>query len=267
MSLTAVAELESLTQDQPDNPLRPNQIEEYHGELRRLGAMADGRDVDGNPQHWIPGDRGLARRRVREIQEALDRQAPKKVSGERANAIHKKAGEVLDVLRGAMLPKSTMRRNPAGAVGHVLRNEFSPEFKRAAKTWKRAMRALDPTNNDPDFTNLERFRSEGAGDGTSSVMVDAQIPGLFALSNRAKHNWPLGEATADTALKQAQRQEGARAAAAKPTKAAKRSPLADQVHACDAAGCGASYRGAIGRTNLARHKAKDHPAVTEGLTA
>ena len=251
---TALVQLKELTKDQPENPLRPAQIEEHHAELRRLGAMAAGKDMDGHPQHWIPGDRGLARKRAREIQQAMERDHPKKIDGERASAVHRLAGEVMEtVIRPGLLPRSTMRRHPPGAVGHVLRTEFARPFKDAVLVWKRAMRGLDPTNADPDFTNVERFRAEGTGDGTSSFMADAQIPGHLAMSARAKENWPLGAPTADTPLKQAHRRERA-----------KPGPKPGPIYTCAADGCGKEYRGGFGKQNLQVHMAKAHP-VEEGV--
>ena len=96
-----------------------------------------------------------------------------------------------------------MRRNPACAVDYFRRNEGSNTVKDKILTWKRAMRALEPENADQDYTNLEKYRPQGTPeDGTSSFHVNAQIPGRFAQSPLAKENWPLGEPTINTAIKQ-----------------------------------------------------------------
>jgi hypothetical protein len=93
-------------------------------------------------------------------------------------------------------------------VDSFLKRENSPAIKKAILTWKRAMRALDPTNTDQDYTNIEKFRPEGVNpDGTSTFMADAQIPGVFAMSPAAKANWPLGAPTVDTALGQVKKRE------------------------------------------------------------
>ena len=210
----AVEELEALLQDQPANPLRPNQVKEYQDELGRLGAMAVGKDMEGHATAWVPGDRAAAGRRIRQIRETLAAQAPKKITGDRADAVHRKTQEVLEtVIKPGLLPRSHLRRNPPGAVGHLLRIEFARPFKTAVLTVKRALRALDPDNEDPDYTNIERFRPEGMGDGTSSFMADAQIPGVHAMSDRAKRNWPLGKPTVDTPQAQAQRRDSSQGAA------------------------------------------------------
>lgn len=199
--MKAVENLEQLLHDQPYNPLRPNQRDNYREELRRLEAI-----VQAPP--FVGGDRGAAVMRHREVKKTLETQAPKPITGERANDVHRLATEVLDtVLKPAMLPRAVSRRNPPGAVDHVLKNELSPTYKRAAIAWKRAQWALDPETSDPNHTNLERFRPEGMAGDTSTFMTSAQIPGNFAMSAQAKEHWPLGEPTADTALKQVQRRE------------------------------------------------------------
>lgn len=207
---SAVAQLDAILTEtaQPVNPLRHHQIVNYTEEARRLGAVLQKRDMDGTPgQGWITGDVSGASRRIREINTILTGQAPKRITGPRANQVHALATQVIqESIKPAMLPKSIMRRNPAGAVGQFQRSEMSPAFKRAALAVKRAIRAIDPENPDPDLTNLERFRPEGSPvDGTASFMSDATIPGYHAMTPLAKANWPLGEPTADTAQKQAAR--------------------------------------------------------------
>ena len=207
--IPAVEQLKAELHDQPAMPLRPPQIDEYHAELARLGVMVEGRDQDNVPRDWLKNASGASRRRALQIRKTLDEQSPKRVTGDRANRIHRLTEQVIDdVIRPALLPRSSMRRNPPGSVGHVLRTEFNPVFKDAVLTVKRALWAEDPDNRDPDYTNIERFRREGTGDGTATFMADAQIPGSLAFGPLAKSRWPLGEPTADTALNQARRQNG-----------------------------------------------------------
>ena len=203
----ALTELKELTKDQPHNPLRPQQVEGYQTEIRRLTKLRDSLDMDGKPAPWLGAPTADAAKRIRAIHQTLTDQAPKKITGPRANQVFQKIEEVLAAdIKPAMLSKTVMRRNPAGAVGHFLRSENSRGVKDAILTVKRAIRGLDPENPDPDLTNMERFRPEGArADGTTSFMPDATIPGFMAMTPLAKENWPLGEPTVDTALAQAQR--------------------------------------------------------------
>ena len=235
--IAVVERLKEELRDQPANPLRLHQVQEYQGELTQLAGQAEGRDLDGVKRDFLAGAKGAARRRIQQIEKVLADQTAKKVTGERANQIHADVKETLEtVIRPAMLPRSALRRNPPGAVGHLLRTEFNPAFKDAVLAVKRGLRALDPDNADPDFTNMERFRPEGLNpDGTSTFMADAQIPGAFAMTPAAKANWPLGPPTVETALAGAKRRAAreAPAAPAKQADATKRPRTAAQIAAVE----------------------------------
>ena len=231
MPIAAVEALKADLADQPASPLRFAQVDECNDEIRRLTGQVQGKDQDGQPQPWLRQASGSSGRRIREIRQFLDANAPKKITdGLKANRV--KAGIqaiVQEVIQPGLLPRSVMRRNPSGAVGHVLRTEFHREFKDAVQTVKRGLLGLDPENRDPDFTNVnERFRSEGTNpDGTSTFMADAQIPGKFAQTPLSKANWPFGEPTVDTALKQVVRREAAARSA--PALKVKRPPTDKQI--------------------------------------
>lgn len=201
----ATQKLEELLKDQPSNPLRPHQARAYREESRRL------REIVNAPQYVSGVDRGAAAKKARETEEVMTRQLPKPLIGETQDQVAKLAQEVMDGdIRPAMLTKEEMWRNPAGAVGHYLKKERHPITKAAIHLWKRAMLTLEPQSDDPDQANIERFRPEKMLTGTSTFMADAQIPGKFAMTPQAKEHWPLGEPTADTALKQVQEAEVAR---------------------------------------------------------
>jgi hypothetical protein len=222
--------------DQPENPLRAPQVAEHEEELQRLDAMATA------PPYVSGHNRSQAMQRARQVRTFLATHAPKPIDGERQNTVKRLADQVMaEVIQPALLTRSEMQRNPAGSVGKHLRQEASKPAKRAVLTWKRAMRALDPQNDDPDFTNVERFRREGGIVGTSTFMADAQLPGVFAMTPAAKANWPLPEPTT-TAVAQVRQREatrkpgrppmspearkaaGARLAQARAAKAAARGP-------------------------------------------
>lgn len=201
MSKETVAKLEQLLHDQPENPLRQNQVEAFQEEKQRLESIVKA------PSWQTGADRGAATKRFRQIDKYIREQAPKEMDASRKDSVAKLAGELLGQIRDVMLPRSVMRRNPAGAVDQFRRGEGSVGAKKAIMTWKRAMRALEPQNTDRDYTNLEKYRPEGTGEGTATFMPGAQIPGTFAMTPAAKDNWPLGEPTVVTPLKQAQAAE------------------------------------------------------------
>ena len=187
----------------PVTPLRPHQVRGYRDEHKRLEEIV-------HAPAWVEGDRGQAMKRHRSLAQMLADQAPRKTAA--PDEVKRLADAVLSShIQPALLPREIMRRNPAGAVGTFIRQEQGPETKRAIQQWKRARWALDPETDDPDHTNLERFRPELAPpDGASTFMAGAQIPGHFAMTPKAKANWPAEmpqQGTVESALVQVQRRE------------------------------------------------------------
>lgn len=200
----AVQQLATALKDQPANPLRNHQVEEYTSEKTRLDSIVN------SPAYVTGVDRGAASKRARDLGKLIDGQVAKPLHGARKDEIAKLAGEVMEsTIRPALLTREEMRRNPAGSVGKFLRVENSKPIKQAIQHWKRAQLALEPDSQDPDLANVERFRPEmiHATGGAATFMPGAQIPGNFAMTPLAKENWPLGEPKVDTPLKQAQRKE------------------------------------------------------------
>lgn len=227
----SVKQLESALQHQPKNPLRHHQVTEYQDEADRLN------DIVQAPAYVTGVSRGAARRQAQSINKVIEQQIAKPLQGAEKDRVAKLANEVMeDVIRPALLPREDMRRNPAGAVGRFLREENSKPVKHAVQQWKRAMLAVEQGNPDPDLANVERFRPEKIHDtgGTSTFMAGAQIAGNFAMTPKAKENWPLGEPTATTALGEVKKREMSDAqkaglAKAQAARAAKRNAPKEQV--------------------------------------
>ncbi len=200
----AVQQLAAQLKDQPKNPLRNHQVEEYTTEKTRLDQIVSA------PAYVTGADRGAAAKRAKEVNKLISEQIAKPLHGEQKDTVARLSAEVMEtVIRPALIPREEMRRNPAGAVGRFMRVENAKPIKQAIQHWKRAQLALEPENPDPDLANVERFSPElihGTG-GTATFMPGAQIPGNFAMTPQAKANWPLGEPTVDTPLKQAQKKE------------------------------------------------------------
>ena len=197
-----VRELETALKQQPANPLRNHQVEEYQSEAARLNQIVTA------PAYVTGVDRGIASKRAREVQKLIDNQVAKPLHGAEKDRVAKLAADVMEnVIRPALLPREEMRRNPAGAVGRFLKQENSRETKHAIQQWKRAQLAVEQGNPDPDLANVERFRPEIMQPGVATHMAGAQIPGNFAMTPQAKENWPLGEPLVDTPLKQAKKRE------------------------------------------------------------
>lgn len=197
MSHPLVAQLNAELHDQPANPLRPHQIREYTAEKERVEEQL------GSPLTASVG-RGQATLRLRQLRQALQ-DAPRPIEEPlRKDRVAKLARQVRDeVIRPAMLPQEVMRRNPAGAVDRFLAQENRKDVKAAETAWRRALRALEPDNDQREYTSKETFRPTLGVDAVASFMAEAQIPGNFAMSPQAKANWPLGEPTVSTPYGQA----------------------------------------------------------------
>lgn len=196
----AVKKLKDALSDQPANPLRNHQVQEYKQEAARLHATV-------TAPAYVQADRGAANERYGQVQRALNEQAAKPLRDK--DTVARLADEVLEhVIRPALVPQEEMRRNPAGAVGKFLRNENNRETQDAIQQWKRAKLALEPDSDDPDVANVEVFRPQIHTPGQAATfMAGAQIPGQFAMSAKAKENWPDAlpeQGTVNSPLAQAQ---------------------------------------------------------------
>lgn len=200
--MDTVAQLQALLHDQPHNPLRPAQRQDYDAEAQRLREMV-------NAPPFVPVNRGKVRQQLQRLEASMGAQVPKPIEeSDRKDRVAKLAKQVLeDTIRPAMLTHEEMRRNPAGAVDAFRKRENSRAIKTAILTWKRAQWALEPECPESDYTNLERYRPTMPLTGAATFMANAQIPGVFAMTPQARAQWPLGEPTADTALAQAKRAE------------------------------------------------------------
>ena len=176
--------------------------------LFRSSEAARLKDIVHAPAYVSGVDRGAAAKRHRDVNKLIEAQVAKPVHGAKKDEVARLSDEVMEnVIRPALIPREEMRRNPAGAVGRFMKQENSKPIQDAINHWKRAQLALEPESEDPDLANVERFRPELMQPGVSTFMAGAQIPGHFAQTPQAKANWPLGDPTVDTPLKQAQQAE------------------------------------------------------------
>ena len=181
----------------PAKPLMTfNQREEDTNEIDNMRSML--------PNLKSAQDRGAVAQRIKRLETSMNAQSPRTdLSGETKNRLYKEAQALQAKITEGMLTKEEMRKNDAGSVGHHMRWEKAN--KRKILKWKNIMRTLDPTSNDPDLSNFERFRPTGV---TGRLRVDAQIPGVMAYGNVSQEQWDQafeGKGPENTALKQAER--------------------------------------------------------------
>lgn len=146
----------------------------------------------------------------------LKENAPPIVSGETKDHLVKRLNDLNEEIRVGMPSHEVMRRNPPGAVG--MHDRWQAASKSKVIERKNILKVLDRDNEDPDYLSVEMLRPSGLSpEAAATFMVNAQIPGNFAMTELAKANWPLGEPKVDTAMAQAERREIAEGMAADGT--------------------------------------------------
>lgn len=177
--------------------LRPRQLVEYDQEIDAANAQLD------NPRVQ---DKGGVRKRLASMKRDVETQRPVPITDPRErDKASKRELELREKITEGMLSKEEMRKCGPTAVDRHLRWERA-NMKRIQE-WKhiRLRLAADSSNPrtwDSDTANLEQYRPENREQG---IRTDSLIQGIHTMSPTAKENWPLGEPTVDTPLKQAKR--------------------------------------------------------------
>ena len=150
---------------------------------------------------------GEVRKRLGSITKMLHDQAPEPLTTDESNKLNKLEKNLRAKITENMPPQEVMRKNPPGAVNwHRMWEQAN---KKAIKAWKNVRRQLDPTSEDPDIANLERYRPQGEA---GKLRTDAQIPGKMDFQSVPQENWDTafeGKAPENTAP-QAGRARGCR---------------------------------------------------------
>lgn len=187
--------------------LRHNERESRKKELRRLEQMLSRQNV--YETNLGEESRAQAMTHAARLQQDLEEHSPPtNLSPETKDALYKELKREEEIYKVGLLSYEEMRRNRVGAVDRHLAHDKANKA-RALKI-KNLRLALNPDSDAQDLCNLEDLRSSTARqDGTSQFHVDAQIPGVFAMTPKAKENWPEGltEYPENSPLMQAERTE------------------------------------------------------------
>ena len=146
-------------------------------------------------------NKARARKQANDIKKVLDEQSPKGFAPgiEMDNAAKRERGLREEWTQG-MLSQEEMRRNRDALHASTANTHLQWEKanKEKIKEWKLLRARLDPTSDDPDLCNIERYRPSKAFVYDST----AQIAGHHAMSEQAKENWPdeMAEPKAKTAV-------------------------------------------------------------------
>lgn len=159
--------------------------------------------------------RDLTAKQVEELNERKDNieaqlaeVRPPSVSDQAKDALESRRKDLEDKIRIGMVSEEEMRRNPTGAVYKHMRWEKENIFD--ILEWKNIKRTLEPDSEDPDLCSVELLRPSILPQSGSTFMPDAQIPGHFAMTAKAKENFDKtfpDSPTIDTPLKQLGRSE------------------------------------------------------------
>jgi hypothetical protein len=139
----------------------------------------------------------------------LESSPPTDMSDETRNELLKEERRLAEEIKQGMPPQEVMWRCPTGAVDS--HKKWEKSNKERILAWKNFRILNNPDDDSRDLANVEQLRSSIMPSGTSTVMVDAQLPGHFAMTPLAKENWPLGEPKLRTPIQAAEENEALKA--------------------------------------------------------
>lgn len=119
----------------------------------------------------------------------LQMQTPPPLTESQQNKLYRLNHLALESARTGMVPQEDMRHKPTGAADAHRRWEKAK--KQHLLWWKATQILLNPSSDDRELCNFERYRPNRGG--ANGMMAEALIPPVFAQSPLAKQNWPLGE--------------------------------------------------------------------------
>lgn len=182
------------------NLLRRSQRVGMEEERKRLEDLAVQLGVQ-NP--------GAVRQEIRKLDKQLQSQSPRDLTPSEKDLLAQTEKVLETEIVPGMPTHEEMRRNPPGTVHKHI--QFEKQFKSKINLLKNIKLQLDPTSDDQDLANLEKIRPHQMTEpGQSTFMVNAQIPGKFAMTKQAKENWPVEmppHGTANSVLAQAKKRE------------------------------------------------------------
>lgn len=187
-----LSKLSKTENDSVDDRIRAHRVLP-HSERERLNdeLRSNGTTLRHMKEYKEPSGSKEIKKRERAIKQKILRESPTEISGAAKDELANELDRLLqDEIVPKMLTKEVLRRNPPGAVADLIKGEMSPPYKRAVHKFRNIKRTIEPDNDDPDLTNLERYRPSQMTDGNSTFMGDAQIPGHHAMSPQAKENFP-----------------------------------------------------------------------------
>lgn len=150
----------------------------------------------------------LMHQRLKQIESTLEKYAPEPLEGHEKDTLAKRELELREKWTQGMPTEEEMRKNPAGMVDR--HRKWEKVNKSAILEWKNIRRQLEAGSDDPDLSNIERYRPTGHMD---RMRTDAQIPGMMTYHKIPDEKWDMafeGKKPENTALAQVERVQAKR---------------------------------------------------------
>ena len=144
--------------------LKTRQVVDYQDEIKAIDDMLnDGKSKIEN--------RADMNQRVQQLRQTLAHGAPPDTTPDQRTALAKEEASLREEIKSEMLSQEELRKCPPGAIGAELK--FQRRNKAKIIRWKNIMRTLHKGDDDPDISNMEKFR----GKVNRLNMDNAVIPG------------------------------------------------------------------------------------------
>ena len=141
----------------------PREVEGVQTEANRISeALSAPPHISAQIQ-----DRNHLRKQLRTLKDKLETQTPKPLGLDLLDTATRREKQLREQWMQGMPTQAEMRRNPAGAVGK--HQDWEKRNKGKVREWKNIRRRLHVSGDnpghydDPDISNIERFRPAGAG--------------------------------------------------------------------------------------------------------
>lgn len=105
-------------------------------------------------------DKHSAHKQLRALRADMEKQMAPETTPEQRDQLAKDERELRQKIVEAMPSQEEMRKCPPGAIGKEVR--FQKTFKTKIIQWKNTIRMLEAGNDDPDVSNLEKFRPKAS---------------------------------------------------------------------------------------------------------
>jgi len=169
--------------------LKTRQIKDYEDEVTRLEGMVK------DPRSKIENMAEM-NSRVKQLKETLHHGAPPDTTPVQRDALAKEERELREQIQSEMLSQEELRKCPPGAIGAELK--FQRRNKSKIIRWKNIMRTLHKGDDDPDISNMEKFRGTVNRLNMDNAIVEGKqhflSPNTEAYKEGYERIWPSEEA-------------------------------------------------------------------------